>query len=258
MRFKHGVIGPDFNKADIVAFDFGEAEISLVLPKKPDSNLGFIAQQDQKVLSDEPSDNWMMHPFGFRIFDLVRTSWSYIDEASENTLAIENFYLNLIEVPEAMRDEINPLSKTGFLDWVFDFFKRISVRGDASLFGTEAQLKEMKAHRMPLSLQDIELYSAGTLDWPMMTILMPDCDDDEDTEDVEGPGYFIYIPLSERFFLYIDHSISMISSASTPITLPKADILELKRAILMEILAHIKVTYSPEILALIEAKNKAE
>lgn len=256
MKFKKNVIGPDFGEADITTFDFGDTDISLILPQEPDSDLGYIAQHDQTHLPDEENNHWSTHPFGFRVFDLVKKSWSYHSEISENTVASENFYLYLIEIPPSMLEEIDPLKKNSFVDWLFNFFRRLSVRGDVSLLGTEAELREMKSHCMPLSLKEIELYNAGIVDWPMLTIRMPNWDEDENYEDIEGPGYFIYIPINERLFLYIDHSITMISSNGNPITLPKADILELKRDILMEILSHIKVNYSSDILELINEKNK--
>lgn len=257
MKFKHGVLGPDFDKADIITFDFGDAEISLVIPEDLSEPGGYIASSDQRVLPVEPNHRWTTHPFGLRIFDLVRKIWLYRDEVSENTVASESFRLYLVEVPETMQEEINVLNKPKFADWLFTFFRRIAVGGDDLLLGTDVEQTNMKDWMMPLSLDEIERYDAGLLDWPILTI-KPPYDDDDEANAARDPDYFIYIPLSERLFLYIDHSISMISSASTPITLPKTEILELKRAILMEILSHIKVTYSPEVLALIEAKNKAE
>jgi hypothetical protein len=257
VKFKHEVLGPDFKKADIVTFDFGDAEISLVIPEDLSEPGGYIAPPDQKVLPVEPTHRWTTHPFGFRIIDLLKKSWLYRDEISENTVAKENIDLFLVEVTEDMRKEMDPLAKTEFVEWLFWFFRRISVRGEDSLLGTDVELSNMKDWMMPLSLDEIERYDAGLLDWPMLTI-KPPYEDDDEANAARDPDYFIYIPLSERLFLYVDHSISMISSAGNPITLPKTEILELKRDILMEILSHIKVTYSPEILALIEAKNKPQ
>ncbi|HTF84002.1 MAG TPA: hypothetical protein VL987_05415 [Cellvibrio sp.] len=255
MKFQHNVVGPDFSKADIVNFFFSEAEVSLVIPQDPDSTgLGYLASQDQTVLPDEPDNHWVTHPFGFRIFDLVSKSWSYIDQDIEDDVAITHFQLNLIEVPETMREEINPLSKRGFVEWLFKFFRMIAVEGDTSLLGTDVELENMKANMMPLSMEEIELHPAGILNWPMLTIKSP-YDDDDEANAARDPGYFIYIPLTESLFLYIDHSVSILSSESSPITLPKSEILKLKRDILMEILANIRVTYSPKILALIEECN---
>ena len=254
MKFNNNVIGPDFDKADIVSFDFGVAEVSLVLPKDPDSDLGYLAPQNQQQLPTAPDLHWRTHPFGFRIIDLVKKSWSYCDETSGRQVVRENFDLNLIDVPEAMQKETSILSKQKFIDWLFTFFKRIAVRGDSSLLGSDIEVVKMKAYKMPLSKDEIELYPAGRLNWPMLTIDPPYDDSDEANAD-RDPDYFIYIPLSESLFLYIDHSISIFSSDTNPDALPSLEISQLKRDILMETLAHIKVTYSPDILKLIEEQN---
>ncbi|HSC67239.1 MAG TPA: hypothetical protein VLC79_06095 [Cellvibrio sp.] len=254
MKFKHDVIGPDFDNADIINFEFDGADLSLRLPKDPDSSPGYVAKQNQKILPTEPNNRWVTHPLGFRIFDMVRQSWSYRDEQSYVRVASEHFDLYLIELPDEIYPELNPLNKQQFLEWLFRFFRLISVRGDESLLNSEVELENMKAHMMPLSIEQIEIHPAGILDWSMLTISMPYEDDDEANAN-RDPDYFIYIPLNERLFLYIDHSLGILSSESTPITLPKTEILALKREILNEILAHIKVTYSPEVLKLIEEQN---
>ena len=254
MKFNNNVIGPDFDKADIVSFDFGVAEVSVVLPKDPDSDLGYIAPQDQRQLPTEPGIYWETHPFGFRVFDLVQKSWNYCDKDSEIPLAFENFNLSLIEVTDEMRAEMNPINKQEFIDWVFTFFRRIAVRGDSSLLGSDYELVRMKAYQMPLSKNEIELYPAGRVSWPMLTIDSPYDDGDEPNTD-RDPDYFIYIPLSENLFLYLDNSISISSRATDSGAFSRSEISQLKRDILMETLAHIKVTYSPDILQLIEEQN---
>lgn len=255
MKFKHDVIGPDFENSDIVVFDFGDAEISLVIPEDPAKSGGYIAAQNQKALPTGPDYRWRTHPFGFRIYDLVQKIWLYRDETSENTVASESFDLYLIEIPDDMREEINPLSKTGFTQWLFKYYRMMSVRGDTSLLGSDIELSNMKAWMMPLSIDDIKSYPADLLDWPILT-MKPPYEDDDEANAARDPDYLIYIPLSDRLFLYIDNCISMIYSDCNPITLPIANILELKHDILMEILAHVKVSYSSDVLALIEEKNK--
>lgn len=255
MRFNHNVLGPDFNKADIVNFEFGSVDVSLRLPKDPDSEGGYVAKQDQKILPAVPNHRWVTHPFGFRIFDLIKQSWSYCDEHSYIHIAIENFHLNLIELPDEICAEVNPLNKQEFIEWLFMFFRLIAIRGDKSLLNSDVELANMKANMMPLSVEQIEIHQADILPWPMLTICAP-YEDDEEANAARDPDYFIYIPLSERLFLYIDHSVSIMSSEGAPVTLPKAEILELKSQILNEILTHIKVTYSPEILQRIQHANQ--
>lgn len=256
MKFQHNVVGPDFSTADIVNFFFNDAELSLVIPRNPDSDLGYLAAQDQTVLPNEPNIRWRTHPFGFRVFDLIRKSWPYVDQNSEVDVAIENFDLFLIEVPDTMREEVNPLCKQKFVEWLFKFFRMIAVRGDNSLLGTDTELEKMKANMMPLSLDEIELYPAGLLNWPMLTI-KPPYDDDDEANAARDPDYFIYIPLTDRLFLYIDHSVSILSSESDPVALAKTEIRQLKRDILMEILRNIRVTHSPRVLELIKEKNSS-
>ncbi|HTF97192.1 MAG TPA: hypothetical protein VL995_13735 [Cellvibrio sp.] len=255
MRFKYDVIGPDFEDADIINFDFGEAEICLRLPQDMDKQISYVAAWDQKVLPAVPKNRWDTHPFGFRIFDLVRQFWSYYDETTERCVANESFQLNLIELPDEICAEVNPLNKQEFIEWLFKFFRLIAVRGDESLLGSDIELANMKAHMMPLSIEQIEIHHAGLLDWPMLTISMP-YEDDEEANAKRDPDYFIYIPLTERLFLYIDQSISILSREGNPVTLPKADILELKSEILSEILSYIKVTYSSDVLQRIQKANQ--
>jgi hypothetical protein len=256
MKFKHNVIGPDFSTADIVTFTFGEADISLPVPQDPDSdhNSIYIAPHDQTNLPVEPNIHWSVHPFGFKVFEMLSASWSYHDEKSELRVAKENFDLKLIEIPDDLRHEIQPLNKCAFKDWLFKFFRMMAVRGDTSLLGTDTELSNMKANMMPLSKEDIELYRAEALDWPMLTI-KPPYENDAEANAARDPDYFIYIPISEYLFLYIDHSISIMSRQGNAGSLPKSAILELKRDILKEILANIRVTYSPKILELIKEKN---
>lgn len=257
MKFSHKVVGPDFDKADIVSFNFGDAEVSLIVPSDPDADLtlGFIAHHDQTVLPDEPGIHWYHHPFGFRVFDLVRKGWSYYDEDTALCVAASNFVLNLIEVSDAKRALMNPLRKHDIAVWLNTLFGMIAVDGEEDLQGTESESCARELFCMPRSEEDFEWFNSEVMDWPMLTIRIPQGDNDEDRY---GPDYFIYIPLNDRLILHIDSSISIISREGSKIALSKAEIIQLKRDILMEILSCIRVTYSPEILSMIEELNKLD
>lgn len=250
MKFSNNIVGPEFNRADLVCFDFGNAEISLRLPPQPGSAPSYIAKSDQTDFNDKSGRPWATHPLGFRIKQLIFHSWDYCDETSENTVAKENLMLYLVDIPEDIKPEISPLCKQKFNEWLFYFVRFIAVNGETSLLGSEEEQRGIKAAKLPRSREEIQQYSAGTMEWPIITL----GDSDESYADLE-PDHFIYIPISSSSFLYIDHTLSIMCSEDSPLRPPKRDIMPLKREILKEILDHIRVTYSSEIEELIAASN---
>lgn len=250
MKFSNNIIGPEFDRADIVCFDFGKTEISLRLPPQPGSAPSYIASSDQTNIHDNSGRGWDPHPLGFRTKELIFHSWDYWHQPSENTVAKENFILYLVDIPENLQEKISPLHQKTFSEWIFYFVRFIAVDGDTSLFDTEAELCGMKAAKLPCSLQEIEKYSADIMEWPIITL----GDSHEDYADIE-PNHLIYIPLTQNSFLYIDHTLSVVCGEDSPLSPPKKDIMPLKREILKEILDHIRISYSPEVLELIEAEN---
>lgn len=250
MRFSYNVIGPTFDQADLAVFEFDDAEISLRLPRIPDDTLGFVAAQNQKKLGASLDKHWEPHPLGFRCLDLVRQAWEYYDGPSENSVVRQNFKLILVDIPTEMQEEISPLNSEIFLRWLFYFYRLMAIEGDMSLLDTDDGWRMMKEQKMALSVEDIELYDSGLIDWPML----PMGYGTEAYADVD-PDYRIYIPINERLFLYVDSSTQILSTDHDAINVPKKDIDKLKRDILMEILSHICVRYSPKVMARIEAKN---
>jgi hypothetical protein len=255
MKFKKNVIGPDFNEADIISFNFGDAEITFALPKDPDRGPGYLAPYDQTQLATASDLHSIVHPLGFRIFNLSENTWCYHDEISERNVVRENCNIKLIEVPEGRQSELNVLSKKALLEWLFTFFRLIAVRGDESLLGSEIEQKNMTDLMMPLSLGSIERYGAGLLSWPMMTISSP-YEDNPQANAARIPDYNVYIPLSERWVLYVEHSLYIYYNDHWP-DLSRQELIELQRDILLEILSHIKITYSADVLKRIEELNKA-
>lgn len=246
MEFSHDVIGPDFDQADLVSFDFGNVEVSFRLPEHRARYQPFLAPQDLSRVLETPEEEWYLDMSGAWDRRLVKHSWDYIDGPSENLVAVINLEVRLVKLPRDAQQQGVPLSKKLLADWILAYYKAMAIGGTDAVAGTESELRELRQWQMPASLEEIERYAKGALDWLMIT---------KGSVSMGDPRRLIYIPLNEQLMLMFDSSISIISTDHASITISKKEIDQLKRDILMEVLSHIRVNYSPEVQALIQRHN---
>lgn len=246
MEFSHDVVGPDFDQADLVSFDFGNVEVSFRLPEHRARYQPFLAPQDLSRVLETPKEEWYIDLSGAWDRPLFDQSWDYIDGPSENLVAVINVEVRLVKLPLDAQQQKVPLSRKPLADWVLARYKAMAIGGTDAVPGTESELHQLRHWQMPTSLDEIERYAEGGLDWLITTI---------GSVSMGDPNRVIYIPLNEQLMLMFDSSISIISTDHASITIPKKEIDQLKRDILMEVLSHIRVNYSPEVQALIQTHN---
>ena len=128
-----------------------------------------------------------------------------------------------------------------------DQLKLIAVEGDASLLGTEAEKEGLHDWMAPQSIEEFEFVRGGELDWPIITI--------GDIHSSAAPIWRVHIPINQKYILQLELPIKIHSKNHFPSGITKPELDQLRKDIRDEILSHINVTYSPELLQTIRKIN---
>lgn len=242
MKFSLGVIGPDFDEADIVVFDFLDSEVSFSLPKHRGRYDAVLAPQNLTDINDF-SGRSRKHPFGYIFRTLVRQSWLYDDEKSENEVVLCDFTVQHVELLPDQIEASQHLSESDLSNWLMMFLRLSAVKGRVDDLGTEVEESAMREQRKPLSIDEFEYVERNPINWPIVTV---------GTSSADVPEWRVYIPVNSSSLLEVSCDIGVVSSDHDSITIPKPELDQLRKDIRDEILGNISVTYSPEFSGLLE------
>lgn len=248
MKFSHDVIGPDFDEADLVVFEFADAEVSFRLPEHWGKHSPTLAEQDLRDLSNF-SGRSRIHPLGYGIKILLKQTWFYNDQASENHVALCNFSIQHITLlPEQIEQRIH-LSEPSLSQWLMRFLRLNAVKGKEADLGTEIEAEAMRAQRKPLSIDEFEYVERKPISWPIVTV---------GGVGLDVPEWRAYAPLSKDSLLEITCDIGIYSSDHESISIPIAELDQLRKDMRDEILSYIRIEYSPALCDEIKQLSRGE
>ncbi len=239
MEFSLNVVGPDFEKADLVGFDFADASVALRLPEHWGRYPPTLAGSDLTAL-DAFSGKVDKHPFGYLYRMLVKQCWFYSDKASENHVMLCDFFIEHMQLTDREVECRTHLNQNALNNWLMNYLRLIAVEGDETLLNTPAEAEALVAAEIPPSIDQFEFHDAQNIRWPIVTL---------GNGSGIPPEWRIYAPLNREAVLEIRCDIQVFSSDHDSITIPRDQIDQLRRDIRDEILSHIHITYSPELLA---------
>ncbi len=247
MEFSHNVVGPDFEQSALVSFEFNDVDVSLRLPEHRGDYPSFVHLQNIRNLENISEKSWREHPFGQRYLILINQTWYYSDRETENYAVITNFDVELMVLTQDEQARQDHLKKTTFDQWLFAMNRLIAVEGIDENLGTEIETRNTEIWQQPKQISDIEKMEKGPVEWLTSTL--------GHIESNRTPKWFTYIPLNKEFLLVVNCDIKILYYEHQTITIPEHELDQLRKDIRTEILDHIAVTYSPELLQHINELN---
>ncbi|MDH5653718.1 MAG: hypothetical protein OEZ39_17790 [Gammaproteobacteria bacterium] len=113
----HNVIGPDFDEADLVSFDFGDVDFIMRLPEHSERDgRKFLAPTNLAQISDE---NWdFIAEDGSKIKNLTTHCWLYKDKSNDDDVFLTHLDIILKELPHTAQQQFAPLNKQALCKWI--------------------------------------------------------------------------------------------------------------------------------------------
>ncbi|MFT5082680.1 MAG: hypothetical protein ACI9Y1_000707 [Lentisphaeria bacterium] len=246
MQFSHNVFGPDFSKAALVTFDFGNVEVTLRMPEQREGLSSFLENTNLEKIHDDVSNAWITHPLGHRYRELASQSWKYQDEITENYVAILNLEIEIQEILELDKKNNVPFSRQGFPAYLLSLYRSMCIGGTSITPDSEDATHEYENMQLPESVTDIVVVNKNILDWVVISF----------GEIFQGPpDQHVHIPLKDNAILIIKYKVGFLVRYGEEISLPESELEKLRKEIAQELLDNITVTYSPELLQVISEQN---
>ncbi|MDH5179191.1 MAG: hypothetical protein OEZ39_17785 [Gammaproteobacteria bacterium] len=246
MRFLHNVIGPDFDKADLVSFDFGDVDFIMRLPENSDRDgEKFLAPSDLTCITD---DQWDITGDSIKTLTLAKHRWvyKYDDPVNEIDSFLTDIYLVVKEIPAEKQTQPVPLNINTFSGWILEMMHHwihLTVRDMPTGEPFEVVMKNWQA---PATVADMEIIKRDNLDW----VVAP-----YGPIDNGPPVQHICIPLNRKYFmmLMVETSKMYYADLADPFLDKEIELVEAQ--ICDEFLSYINIVYSPEILEAIKKQR---
>lgn len=126
MEFIHNVVGPDFDQADLVTFDFSNVDVILPLPEHwGGEGQQFLAPTD---LTHIAAEQWFADGAGNNALRLVEHRWAYKNKRN----GLEDFLTDLdvlvYELPAEKQSQSVSLNKPAFCNWILESMHKWAVQ----------------------------------------------------------------------------------------------------------------------------------
>lgn len=248
MEFMHGVYGPDFDKADLVSFDFRDVNVLFRLPEHDEKECSrFLAASDCKHIA---SDKWETDGAGIQTYTIVENSWLYKyfhkQLNVERDIFLVHLAMVLVAIPPSEQDVELSLGNASFAKMVLDAMHK-TVMDISRQFSSDMSLEEnIKAWQAPATVDDLGVITRDPLNWLVTTF-----------GDIGSgtPDTYTFIPLNARYFLLIIFKSSKLQYSGITDVFTDKDIEHVEGQIIREFLDHVRIEYAPEILQKIKKQN---
>lgn len=234
MIFPKNITGPQFAEGDIVAFAFQGADLTFKIPVIPVNKHNEDSISSVRDFRNPDVSLWSEDDQGNHCEQLVFQRWSFEDSISLDNIASARLSISVINVNAKKLKEDSLLK--------FPVFEKVVIDGLAYSFPNEAIGGQSKSR---FHAQQIE---KNGIDWLQVMI----------TFDLErSPTPTMFIPLTQSFFVMISLEIESLHYAGRTNPYTEEQLKQFERDLFDDFLSHIKIEYSPEIIATIQSlKNK--
>jgi len=237
------LVGPDFEKADLVLFESGNVELTFPLPEHRSESKNYLAGQNLGII---PDDKWEVDSAGNQTYVLVKQTWSYDQAVTLDSVFSTDLVMVLMQVPEATQKKSIPLNKIAFTHWIIDLLKNSVFDMEDITPDDDLATQYLKNWQVPEQASDMDIIKKGNLDWIIASM---------GHTSMGLPEPMIFIPIDNQLLLMIHINSTKLSYSDREDTFQNEDIESVTKQIMMEFLEHIQITYSTEVLKQIKEQN---
>ncbi|PUA26642.1 MAG: hypothetical protein B0W54_23160 [Cellvibrio sp. 79] len=242
MTLSNNILGPRFNKGDITTFIFDESELTLRLPVIPYNKNTVDDVSPLKDYRNADTRGWDTNDQERPCNQLASQIWCYEDAKTLDNVAECQLYLGLVEVTEDQRKANTLLSYADFeelmIEWHHYSFGERHSEINAQNPEWPAKLNRYHGRSVPKE----------NLNWFVVQLSL---------SSESKPVQLVMIPVNNRFVLMAFIEIKSLHYAGRTNPYSDEQLKQFERDLFDDFLSHIKIEYSPEIIATIQSlKNK--
>ena len=239
MIFPKNIIGPQFDNGDLVTFNFDGAELTLRLPTIPNNKHNADRVSPLKDFRNANTQHWDSNDQSLPCLQLSEQRWCFEDGKSLDDIAQCSLYVSLVEASQRDCTQNTLLESTSFIELMLAWM-------DYSFAANEQEIGGVADGDPALGRYRLKSIAKPHLNWLAARVrYVP-----EATACPVG-----IVPINNRFIVMV--SLEMESLHYAGRTNPYSDELlkQFEADLFEDFLSHIKIEYSPETIALIDALN---
>lgn len=235
MIFPKNIIGPQFNDGDLVAFIFDGADLTLRLPTIPNNRHNADRVSSLKDFRSANTHNWDTNDQSLPCLQLSEQRWSFEDAKTLDNIAQCSLYVSLVECTQQDSAQKTLLEAASFkalmLSWMDYSFAANEKEADRDSTQGRYKLRSIdKPHLSWLAAQVRYLPNAA-------------------------PSPIGIMPINNRFIVMVSLEIQSLHYAGRTNPYSNELLKQFEQDLFEDFLSHIKIEYSPETIALIDALN---
>lgn len=237
MIFPANIVGPQFCNGDLLIFSFDGAELTLSAPKVPNNPRNIDDVSPIKDFRGINTDDWKTDDQNHHTLQLLLQHWDFEDARTLDDIARLRLYVELVEVAELERSKNTLLS--------FDTFEQLMLSWHSHTFKNHEE-KYLENPNWPALANRYHGRSIvrKDIDWFVVQVAL---------NSRSKPTQMLMLPINNRFALIAFIKIESLHYPGR--TNPHSDELlkQFEADLFEDFLSHIKIEYSPEIIATIQS-----
>lgn len=247
MEYKHNVVGPDFDKADLVTFHLDDVDIIMPVPEPP-SEFGYreIAPNNVSQIADS---KWNKDESGTYVTTLAYSNWESLNKL-DGLMAFETRFEVLLRrlSPEQQAKSI-PLNRLAFAHWALEFMHDW-VRLNESEVPNSATFEDaLMAWQVQQTVEDFEVIERDGVQWLLATI--------EHVAMGLLAQPFAFVPLNREYLLqiFVESERMSYTSGGGGSKIPREDADAMMIQFIHDYFKLVRIEYSDELRAEIQRQN---
>lgn len=237
MIYPGNIIGPQFDKGDIVTFVFDGAELMLRLPIIPINKHNEDVVSPIKDFRNIDTGVWSEDDQGNRCEQLVSQCWSFEDGISLDNVALSRLAISLVDINQKKAQVTSLLN--------FSYFEKVVLDGLAYSFDDgQGELHSSSTENRFFA----EQYERNNVNWLRVKISY-------DQERLPSP--VVFIPLTSSFFVMVSLELQSLHYAGRSNPYSDELLKQFESDLFEDFISHIDLRYTPETIAIIESLKQS-
>ena len=237
MIFPQNIIGPKFDQGDLLTFVFEGAELTFRAPVIPVNRNNIDRPSTIKDFRNIDTSNWKTDDQEHPLTKLLLQHWSFEDSRTLDDIAECRLWIELVEASKQDQVEKKLLSYSRFEELMLNW-NSFTLKDDErkKTEGSSWPSVENRFNGRSIAKDHLDWFVA---DLPMDPQLKP----------IE----LVMIPINSRFLLMAYVQIESLHYAGRTNPFSNELLKQFERDLFEDFLSHIKIEYSPELIATIES-----
>lgn len=233
MIFPKNIIGPQFEKGDLVSFHFNGAELTFRAPIIPKNDQNIDEISPLKDLRNINTEDWSRNDQGRPCIQLAQQMWAFEDAHTLDDIAQCSLYVSLIEITQQHTDQNILLTQKNFDELMLSWM-------DYS-FAAHEEFDESNQSLRPYKITSVE---KQYLNWLKAQVrFTPET----------SPSPICVMTINHRFVVMVSLEIESLHYASRSNPYSEETLKQFERDLFDDFLSHIKIEYSPELIEKIQS-----